>query len=358
MLNLCNDVSSIFELNKQDKKLIIYGAGASTKLLLEAYYYKGLKDGLAFIVDRNESLNGSFLAVGDDIRVEIVSLKSFCLKYAAKMQNFNMLITPYTALRIVMELDKIEELDHLDTYIYSLIVNKKKPMLFSFQNTDKPLIPKKIHYFWIGGNPMPQEDKRNIESWRKYAPDYEIIEWNESNYDFSAHPYSYEALKNGKYMYATDYARKDILYRYGGIYLDTDVELVGYLNDLLYNEVFIGIDDGGQLNSGSGLGAVPNHPVIKTFMDLYEGVNFVNPDGSFNYKYNTYYETKYMISRGFEIKNEFQLIDGISCFPREVFMPEGFIGLSDDYTSKTVANHKINPYDKTGVKKILQRVKQ
>lgn len=358
MLNLRNDVSNIYELIKQNKKIIIYGAGASTKLLLEANYHKGLNESLAFIVDRNEGLDETFLEAGEDIRVKIVSLKSFCSKYARQMNDYNMLITPYTALTIVMALDKIEELNHLDTYIYSLIVNKKKPKSFSLRNVDRPLIPKIIHYFWIGGNPMPEEDKRNIESWRKYAPDYEIIEWNESNYDFSVHPYCYDALKNKQYMYATDYARKDILYRYGGIYLDTDVELVAPLDDLLYNDVFIGIDDGGQLNSGSGLGAVPNHPVIKTFMELYEGVNFVNPDGSFNYKYNTYYETKYMISRGFKIKNEFQLIDGISCFPREVFMPEGFIGLYDDYTSKTVANHKINPYDKTGVRKILHRMKQ
>ena len=284
MLNLRNDVSSIFELIKQNKKLIIYGAGASTKLLLEAYYHKGLKDSIAFIVDRNEGLDETFLEVQGDIVVKVISLKSFCLKYKAQMQEFNMLITPYGSLFIVMELDQIEELNQLNTYTYSLIVNKKKPDEFSLRNTDKPLIPKKIHYIWIGGNPMPEEDKRNIESWRKYAPDYEIIEWNESNYDFSKHLYSYEALKNKQYMYATDYARKDILYQHGGIYLDTDVELVGSLDDLLYNEVFIGIDDGGQLNSGSGLGAVPNHPVMKTFMNLYEGVKFVNPDGSFNYK--------------------------------------------------------------------------
>lgn len=96
--------------------------------------------------------------------------------------------------------------------------------------------------------------------------------------------------------------------------------------------------------------------MIKKFMELYEGVCFDNADGSFNLKYNTYYETSYMIGRGFELKNEFQVIDGMSCFPREVFMPEGFIGLQDDYTARTVANHKINPYDKTEVRKVLQRI--
>ena len=118
ILKLRNDVSNIYELVKQNKKLIIYGAGASTKLLLEAYYYKGLKDCLTFIVDRNEQLDETFLEVGKGIRVKVISLKSFCSKYVTQMQDFNMLITPYTALTIVTLLDKIEELDNLDTYIF------------------------------------------------------------------------------------------------------------------------------------------------------------------------------------------------------------------------------------------------
>lgn len=247
MLNLCNDVSSIYELLQTKKQLVIYGAGASTKLLLEAYYDKGLKDNLVFIVDRNEHLDGTKLIIRGDVGVNIISLKTFCIEYAGRMKDFTLLITPYTALRIVTALDGIDELNGVDTYIYSLIVNKEEPNSFCLRNADSALIPKKIHYFWIGGNPLPEEYQRNIESWRKYAPDYEIIEWNETNYDFAANRYTYEALKSKQYMYATDYARKDILYEYGGIYLDTDVELVAPMDDLLYNEVFVGIDDGGQL---------------------------------------------------------------------------------------------------------------
>ena len=86
------------------------------------------------------------------------------------------------------------------------------------------MIPKKIHYFWIGGNPKPESVLYCIESWKKYCPDFEIIEWNETNYDFTKNEYMRQAYEAKKWAFVTDYARLDIIYKYGGIYLDTDVE--------------------------------------------------------------------------------------------------------------------------------------
>ena len=88
------------------------------------------------------------------------------------------------------------------------------------------MIPKTIHYCWIGGNPLPESAKKCIKSWKKYCPDYKIVEWNESNYDFTRVPYMKEALQAKKWGFAPDYARLDIVYTHGGIYLDTDVEIV------------------------------------------------------------------------------------------------------------------------------------
>ena len=88
------------------------------------------------------------------------------------------------------------------------------------------MIPKKIHYFWIGGNPKPESVLYCIDSWKKYCPDYEIIEWNESNYDFTKNEYMRQAYEAKKWAFVTDYARLDVIYKYGGIYLDTDVELI------------------------------------------------------------------------------------------------------------------------------------
>ena len=97
------------------------------------------------------------------------------------------------------------------------------------------MIPKKIHYCWFGGKEMPNKDKKCIESWRKYCPDYEIIEWNESNYSLDKCKYMKDAYKEKKWGFVPDFARFDIIYNEGGIYMDTDVELISSLDDLLSN---------------------------------------------------------------------------------------------------------------------------
>ncbi len=356
MLALHNDMDDLTELFHNRKQLVLYGAGASAKLILAAYHHRGIDSCIRFIVDGNESLDGLDCVIDEGFRVKIISLRHFCSDYKDKMQEVTLLLTPYYSLDIVQKLDGVCELDGVDTYIFSLIVNKKIAKVFNLKESDHLLIPKKLHYFWLGGADLPEDYKKNIETWRKYCPDYEIIRWDESNYDFSKYRYAKEAMEKGQYMYATDLARKDVLYTYGGIYFDTDVELLRPIDDLLYNEAFIGIDDGGQLNSGSGLGAVKGHPAIRELLGLYDHMAFVNNDGSLNLAYNTFYETKYMIEKGFMICNEYQKINGMSCFPREVFMPEGVVGLYDNYTANTVANHKINPYDKTKCREVLARI--
>lgn len=356
-MKLCNDISNVTELLSKKKQLVIYGAGASAKLLLASYYEEGLKDCVKFIVDQNESLDGTYCVIDDDIRLKIISLKHFCRDFHEEMNNFTLLFSPYYTLHFIKQLNEMTELDDVEAYIFSLIVNKKEPEPFQLRSLEHPQIPRILHYFWIGEEKMPEEYRRNIETWKRFCPDYEIMEWNETNYDFGKYRFAKEALENKQYMYATDLARKDVLYTYGGIYLDTDVEMLKSIDDLLYNEAFIGIDDGGQLNSGSGLGAVEQHPMIKDMLDIYQDKTFVREDGNFNLFYNTYYETKYMIDRGYRIRNEYQKIGGMVCFPREVFMPEGVVGLYDNYTEKTLINHKINPCDKTECRKIIDELK-
>ena len=91
-------------------------------------------------------------------------------------------------------------------------------------------------------------------------------------------------------------------------------------------------------------------------MEVYRHIRFVLSDGKYNTKYNTFYETSYMIGKGYELENRYQKVNGVVCLPKEVLMPESVIGLYDTYTENTLANHKINPYDKTGVRKVLKRI--
>ncbi len=358
MLNLKNDVASLRELFGKKQHVVLYGAGASTRLLLQSYYELFPEKSVEFIIDGNDKLDGKFCVVNKDIQIKIISLKYFCEKWGEKARQFTLLLTAYYSLFFIKDLDRIEALDQVEAYVYSFIAEKSAPEKFRLRETDKPRIPKIIHYFWLGDSALPDEYKRNIETWRKFCPDYEIMEWNESNYDFSRFRYAREALENKQYMYVTDVARKDILYTYGGIYFDTDVELLRPADDLLYHEAFIGIDDGGQVNSGSGLGSVKHNKMIRAMMELYEEIPFVREDGSFNQLYNTFYETKLLIENGFRIQNQYQKINTMDCLPREILMPEGVIGLHSNYTEKTVARHKINPYDKCEIAAVQARLYQ
>ncbi|MBR4241618.1 MAG: hypothetical protein IKR97_05300, partial [Eubacterium sp.] len=104
------------------------------------------------------------------------------------------------------------------------------------------MIPKKIHYCWFGGNPLPDSVLKCIESWKHFCPDYEIIQWNEENYDINKFQYAKEAHDAKKWAFVSDLARLDIVYNEGGIYLDTDVELIRSLDSLLDNKCFLAIE--------------------------------------------------------------------------------------------------------------------
>ena len=131
------------------------------------------------------------------------------------------------------------------------------------------MIPKIIHYCWFGGNELPESVRKCIESWKKYCPDFVIKEWNESNYDVTKLPFMKDAYEAKKYAFVSDYARLDIIYQHGGIYLDTDVELIKPLDDrLLDTTCFMGMETPGTVATGLGFGAIKGHSFIKQNRDV------------------------------------------------------------------------------------------
>src|SRR5699024_3298849 len=118
------------------------------------------------------------------------------------------------------------------------------------------MIPRTIHYCWFGGKPLPAKVESNIASWKRYCPDYKIIQWNESNYEVHINDYVSQAYGQKKYAFVSDYVRLDVINEYGGIYLDTDVELIKPLDDLIQYKSFFGLEDVGRVNTGLGFGSV------------------------------------------------------------------------------------------------------
>lgn len=137
------------------------------------------------------------------------------------------------------------------------------------------MIPKIIHYCWFGNNPKPDIVKRCIASWGKYCQEWQIKEWNESNFDVESMPYIKEAYDYKKYAFVSDVARLQIVYQEGGVYLDTDVELLESIDHLLENDAFFAFESNRNINTGLGFGAIENHEAIKKMLEYYKEKHFI-----------------------------------------------------------------------------------
>lgn len=204
-------------------------------------------------------------------------------------------------------------------------------------------IPKIIHYCWVGGNPKPQSVLYCIESWKRCCPDYEIREWNETNYDFTKNEYMHQAYEAKKWGFVPDYARLDIVYGHGGIYLDTDVEMVRSFDHLRENECFFGFEDTGDgeyfVNCGHGFGAVAHHEAIRNARDLYDRLAFVNADGSLNLLASPYYTTQSLRQMGLVQENRDQVLPGVQVYASDVLCPKNFRTGKVTKTARTVSIH-------------------
>ena len=185
------------------------------------------------------------------------------------------------------------------------------------------MIPSIIHYCWFGGRPLPPSALRCIASWKKWLPNCEIREWNEQNFDVNAHPYTREAYAAGKFAYVSDFARYKILEEHGGMYFDTDVEVITSLEDLLEKGAFMGIEQGTPIsvNPGLGAGCPPQHPFFKEMCRYFESLSFYNPEGKPTAGFVVPGTTKHLLQHGFKRENRYQEVAGVSIYPADYFDP-------------------------------------
>lgn len=203
------------------------------------------------------------------------------------------------------------------------------------------MIPKKIHYCWLGGGKFSAMEEKCLASWRKYCPDYEIIRWDESNYDFTIHPYMRQALEAKKWGFVPDYARLDIVHKHGGIYLDTDVELVRTLDDLLSNKCFMGFESPYFVALGLGFGAEAGHPLLQEMMQDYDNYSFITPEGKLNMLPSPKIQTELLKKHGLkEYDGRIQTINGdVTVYPTEYFSPRSLVTKQVTLTENTFSIH-------------------
>lgn len=203
-------------------------------------------------------------------------------------------------------------------------------------------IPRVIHYCWFGKNPKDKSVQKCMRSWKKYCPGYEIVEWNESNFDVNEIPYTAQAYACGKWAFVSDYARLKVIYEHGGIYLDTDVELKKPLDSLLSCRGFLGFErmrDRYQINTGLGFGAAGGHPLIGKMMESYYSLSFYTNDGKMDLLPCSERNTELLKAEGLRTENEFQMIEGIQILPAEYLCPVDYFTGEVHKTKHTLAIH-------------------
>lgn len=202
------------------------------------------------------------------------------------------------------------------------------------------MIPKKIHYCWFGGKPLPKNVQKYIETWKKFCPDYEIKEWNEQNFDIHRNQYVEEAYQQKKWAFVSDVARIYALYTEGGIYMDTDVEVVRNLDPLLNVRGFLGFE-GTQWIATNLVGFEAGHELLKMFLDSYDYRSFVCEDGTLDQTTNVEELTKLLVEHYHLVLNgkKQNLAEGIAVYPTDYFSPYDYIQGKLNRTEHTYTIH-------------------
>lgn len=328
-MTIVNTTVEKFPMMYKGKKVICFGAGFTGKIICEGFQEQGLLDVIDFFVDNDASKWGKTIEVGGK-EFRIVSPE--CLREEA-FQNKIIFITSRFWDQMVEQLNGYNISDNVECYIYILFrlhtSAVKKDLLPSKREI---MIPKTIHYCWFGGGELPSFAKECIESWKHFCPDYEIVEWNEKNYDVYKNSFTKEVYDYGHYSALSSYARFDIVNQYGGIYLDTDVEIVKNIDGLLYQDSFMGFEVSNYVNSGHGFGGRKDNPLFAENVEIYDRMTFYNEKGEFHYRNAPSITTEMLVKHGLVLDGSMQRIGETLIYPNDYFDPALQIPVETSYS--------------------------
>ena len=311
---------------KKGSKIYCIGAGRAFRTFEQSFQMLGIDDFIFSIADNSPALWNSSLTAADGREIEIMSIPELLKRIVP--EDIVIVTTQYIS-EVMDQIGAVPQEN--DVAFYGFLIDhycdtmlRNGEMDATVVQDERFAIPKVIHYCWFGRGRIPVHYRAWMESWKKFCPDYEIVEWNEDNYDVTKNDYMLQAYEAKRWGFVPDYARLDILYHHGGIYLDTDVEMMQPLDDLLHQEAFAGFEDatGANVALGLGMGAVPLNPLLKEMRDSYEDVLFRKPDGSLNLTPSPYYQTQVLLQHGLKRNGKFQQLPHINLYPKVFFSPK------------------------------------
>ncbi len=307
----------------EKRKIIAYGAGMVAHHIQDVLCRTGIDGNILFFADRDDSKAGTFIK-SENREYEVRSIKEL---YKDIYADSVLMITCENSERVFRQLEQDKCIKVRDVVLYEDINRRlmRKAVTedvkqIKKQETAPYIIPPMIHYCWFGENDIPEWQQEYMEEWKKKYPEYEFCLWNESNYDISCCRYVKEAYEAGKYAFVSDYVRMDVVYRYGGIYLDTDVKPAGDINFLRKYKAFFGYGKWPSVASGTGFGGVKGCGIIREMRD--------NPRGRSGFvpgRTNIYYEAPVMKDRGFVMDFSTQIKDDICLLSPKYFPPVNYL---------------------------------
>ncbi|MCQ6558984.1 glycosyltransferase family 32 protein [Paenibacillus mendelii] len=200
-------------------------------------------------------------------------------------------------------------------------------------------IPRIIHFVWFGRGEKSPKIKKCMKSWQRYLGDYQFMEWNEDNFDIHSNRYVQQAYESRKYAFVSDYVRLYALYHHGGIYMDTDVEVLKPLDAFLHHEAFSGFEDDKHVPTGL-MASAKGHIWIEELLRHYDDLDFVRADGSLDMTTNTSIITNHCIATGLIPNGQYQeLSNGVVFYPRTTFCPYDYINGANYITNESYAIH-------------------
>lgn len=218
------------------------------------------------------------------------------------------------------------------------------------------MIPKKIHFCWFSGEEYPENIKKCLASWRKKLPDYEIVCWTRKNFDFEKNAFAVEALKAKKWAFVSDYVRLSVLYEFGGIYLDSDVEVIKPFDDsLLRNPAFLGLESNGVITAWL-IGAEAKNPLIKDFLEYYKDRHFC-VNGRYDMTPNTVPLSNICKKYGLSNDNAIQDLSIAKIYPEDYFCAKSVVDGKIRITPNTYTIHHFDGGWQTPMDKFIKKIK-
>lgn len=322
-----------FDIENSKRPIVIIGAGKNAKEILDSKNWD-----IRFAIDSNaDSIRE--ISYNNGLIMPVYNWEKGVSKIGT---DDIILITPSDYTELLDKLFSYKSLRSNKLYLYIIMKalqwDKEREIAssvpYDISCVGETKIPKIIHYFWFSGDPFPEKVQKCIDSWKKFCPDYEIRGWNLDNYH-TDNEFCNEALKHRDWAFASDFGRCDVLYRYGGIYLDTDVELVRNFDNLLFDEGFMCFESKLGIDPGSGMGSIQGHDIMREIREKYYNVKYINEDGTVNHPHIIRMYTDVLEEYGLILNAEYQQIRGFAIYPPLVMSPYSYM------------TGRLQPYDKT-----------